>query len=270
MYYHVFWCIIVNGGLCNRGGALTQTIVVASGKGGTGKTSITAGVGCALAELGHRCLMIDADVGMQSLDMALGVHNFAAFDFADAARGNIALADAAVPLADFPQASVLAAPPELEELAANTLRTIARNVREMELYDFVLIDAPAGLGEGFRMAARAADAGVIVATADPICLRGSERTARELEACGVVNLRLVVNRVRPSLMERGLPNIDDAIDMSGAQLLGYVPEDESVIVSAAHGVPSLLTPRSRAARAYRNIARRLVGEQVPVMKLGRR
>lgn len=249
---------------------MTQTIVVASGKGGTGKTSVTAGIGCALAELGHSCLMIDADVGMQSLDMALGVHNFAAFDFADAARGNIALADAAVPLADFPQASVLTAPAALEEIGANTLRTVTRNIREMELYEFVLIDAPAGLGEGFRMAARAADSGVIVATADPICLRGSERTARELMACGAANLRLVVNRVRPGLMERGLPNIDDAIDLSGAQLLGYVPEDESVIVSAAHGVPSLMAPRSRAARAYRNMARRLLGEQVPVMRLGRR
>ncbi len=119
------------------GGALTQTIVVASGKGGTGKTSVTAGIGCALAELGHSCLMIDADVGMQSLDMALGVHNFAAFDFADAARGNIALADAAVPLAVFPQASVLTAPAALEEIGANTLRTVTRNIREMELYEFV-------------------------------------------------------------------------------------------------------------------------------------
>ncbi len=249
---------------------MTQTIVVASGKGGTGKTSITAGVGCALAELGRRCLLIDADVGMQSLDMALGVHNYAAFDFSDAARGNIALADAAVPLADFPQASVLAAPPDLEEVGTNALRTITHNIREMDLYDFVLIDAPAGLGEVFRMAACAADAGVIVATADPICLRGAERTAQELMSCGVANLRLVVNRVRPGLMDRGLPNIDDAIDSSGVQLLGYVPEDESVIVSAAYGVPSLLTPRSRAARAYRNIAKRLVGEQAPVLKLGRR
>ena len=97
------------------GGPLTQTIVVASGKGGTGKTSITAGVGCALAELGRRCLLIDADVGMQSLDMALGVHNYAAFDFSDAARGNIALADAAVPLADFPQASAKEAAPGPEK-----------------------------------------------------------------------------------------------------------------------------------------------------------
>ena len=154
---------------------MTQTIVIASGKGGTGKTSVTAGVGCALAELGHSCLMIDADVGMQSLDMALGVHNFAVFDFADAARGNIALADAAVALADFPQAAVLAAPPDGEELGANMLRLITRNVREMELYEFILIDAPAGLGEGFRMAARAADTGIVVATADPICLREKHR-----------------------------------------------------------------------------------------------
>ena len=104
---------------------MTHTIVIASGKGGTGKTSVTAGVGCALAELGHRCLMIDADVGMQSLDMALGVHQFAAFDFADAARGSISLTDAAVQLADFPLAAVLAAPPAPDDIGVNTLRSCA-------------------------------------------------------------------------------------------------------------------------------------------------
>ena len=249
---------------------MTHTIVIASGKGGTGKTSVTAGVGCALAELGHRCLMIDADVGMQSLDMALGVHQFAAFDFADAARGSISLTDAAVQLADFPLAAVLAAPPAPDDIGVNTLRTITRNIRELELYEYVLIDAPAGLGEGFRMAARAADSALIVATADPICLRSAERTGQELMACGVANLRLVVNRVRPALMDRGLPNIDDAIDTTGAQLLGYVPEDEAVIVSGAYGTPSILAPRSRAAQAYRNIAKRLSGEQVSLLKSGRR
>ncbi len=231
---------------------------------------MTAGLGCALAELGHSCLMIDADVGMQSLDMALGVHNYTAFDFADAAKGNIPLADAVVPLADFPQAAVLTAPAEPDGVAANTLQIIARSIRETALFEFVLIDAPAGLGEGFRMAARAADAGILVATAEPISLRSAERAADALMACGVMNLRLVVNRVRPGLMERGLPNIDDAIDLSGIQLLGYVPEDESVIVSQGHGIPSLLAPRSRAARAYRNIARRVLGDQVPVMKLRHR
>lgn len=249
---------------------MTHTIVVASGKGGTGKTSVTAGVGCALAELGYSCLMIDADVGMQSLDMALGVHNYAAFDFADAAQGTIELSDAAVQLADLPKAYVLTAPTDADELGANTLRLITSGIRKSELYDFVLIDAPAGLGDGFRMAARAADAGIIVATAEPITLRGAERTARALRASGVVNLRLVVNRVRPVLMDRGLPNIDDAIDLTGAQLLGYVPEDESVILSQAQGLPCIMIPRSRAARAYRNIAKRLAGDQVPVMKLGHR
>ena len=211
--------------------------------------------------------MIDADVGMQSLDMALGVHNFAAFDFADAAQGNIALLDAVVPLADFPSAAVLTAPGEPDDVSMNMLQIVVHSVREQQLFDYVLIDAPAGLGEGFRMAASAADAGIVVATAEPISLRSAERTAEALHACGVMNLRLVVNRVRPALMERGLPNIDDAIDLSGTQLLGYVPEDESVIVSQGHGIPVILAPRSRAARAYRNIAKRLLGYQVPVLRL---
>ena len=147
---------------------LTRAIVLASGKGGTGKTSVTAGIGCALAKLGYRCLMIDADAGMQSLDMALGVCTQTAFNFADVVRGDIPLADAAAPVEAYPTAFVLAAPVDMEFVEDHTLRVLVRNARDMDLYDYILIDAPAGIGRGFRMAARAAESALIVATADPI------------------------------------------------------------------------------------------------------
>lgn len=248
---------------------LTRAIVLASGKGGTGKTSVTAGIGCALAKLGYRCLMVDADAGMQSLDMALGVCAEAAFNFADVVRGDIPLADAAVPLETYPTASVLAAPMDMEFVQEHTLRVLVRNARDMDLYDYILIDAPAGIGRGFQMAARAAESALIVATADPICLRSAEKCAQELEKIGIDRSRLIVNRVRTDFIRRGLPNLDDAIDGAGIALAGYVPEDEAVMYCGASGTPVLMRPRRRASRAFLNIAKRITGENIPLMKIGR-
>ena len=162
---------------------VTRTMVVASGKGGTGKTSVTAAVGCALASLGHRCLMVDADAGMQSLDMALGVYEDAAFDFTDVANGIISLSDAAVPVRGFPTAFVLAAPPDDAEAEDGMLRKLVSLAQDK--YDYILIDAPAGIGSGMCRAAEAAQSALIVATADPICLRSAEKCAQKLAACSV-------------------------------------------------------------------------------------
>ena len=248
---------------------LTRAIVLASGKGGTGKTSVTAGIGCALAKLGYRCLMIDADAGMQSLDMALGVCTQTAFNFADVVRGDIPLADAAAPVEAYPTAFVLAAPVDMEFVEDHTLRVLVRNARDMDLYDYILIDAPAGIGRGFRMAARAAESALIVATADPICLRSAEKCGQALASLGIERMRLVVNRVRMDFIRRGLPNLDDAIDGAGIALSGYIPEDEAVMYCGASGTPVLMRPRRRASRAFMNIAKRITGQNVPRMKIGR-
>jgi len=248
---------------------VTRVIVLASGKGGTGKTSVTAGVGCALAKRGLRVLMIDADAGMQSLDMALGVCAEAAFDFRDVVRGNIPLTDAAVRVEGFPTAYVLAAPIDAADLQENTLRILVRNAREMNLYDYILIDAPAGIGRGFAMAAMAAESALIVATPDPICLRSAEKCAQKLAEYGVLHCSLIVNRIRTSFIRRGLPNIDDAIDGAGVPLIGMVPEDETIVYCGAEGVSVHNHPRRRCSRAFMNIAGRITGETVPLMKLGR-
>ena len=238
-------------------------MVVASGKGGTGKTSVTAAVGCALASLGLRCLMVDADAGMQSLDMALGVYEDAAFDFTDVANGVISLSDAAVPVRGFPTAFVLAAPPDDAEAEDGMLKKLVALARDN--YDYILIDAPAGIGAGMCRAAEAAQSALIVATADPICLRSAEKCAQKLAACSVERPYLVVNRVRRDFLRRGFPNLDDAIDVSGVRLIGYVPEDKNVACAGAEGVPLASYARSRACRAAMNIARRITGEHVPLL-----
>ena len=242
---------------------MTKTIVVASGKGGTGKTSVTAGAGCALAKLGFKCLLVDADAGMQSLDMALGVCEDAVFDFSDVVKGNVSLEDAAVPVEDFPGAFVLAAPSNLDRIEGNTLRTLVHEAKNK--YDFVLIDAPAGIGRGFVSAARAANSALVVATPDPICLRSAEKCARRLEEEGVGKTTIVVNRVRRDFIRHGLPNLDDMIDGSATRLLGYVPEDDKITYCGAEGKSILLYPKKKASRAFMNIAKRISGEHVPLL-----
>ncbi len=247
---------------------MAQTIVIASGKGGTGKTTLTAGLGTALAERGLRCLCIDADVGVRSLDLTLGMFDTALFDFSDVAEGRAALRDAVALHPLFPKLLLLTAPLTPRDIAPDALRRVAQEAAREELADFILIDAPAGLGEDFLRAARGADRAVVVATPDLVSLRSADRTAAALEALGFSDFRLVVNRVRPRVIEKNnTPNIDDAMDMSGLPLLGYIPEEEAVLVCGALGRPVLTRRRSLAARALRNIAARLDGEEIPVLRL---
>lgn len=244
---------------------MTRSIVIASGKGGTGKTTVTAAVGCALGKLGYRCLLIDADAGMQSLDMVLGVSEDTAFNFADAARGTIPVEDAAAAVGGFPNVFVLAAPPQKEQAEADMLRTVVDKVSSENKYDYILIDAPAGIGAGFRDAASAADRAIIVATADPVCLRSADKCAAALEGFGIEKINLAVNRVRRAFIRHGLPNLDDAADMTATQLIGYVPEDKMIVYCASASVPLLSKPGRRSSRALMNIAKRITGEYVPLL-----
>jgi len=247
---------------------MTQTIVIASGKGGTGKTTLTAGVGMALAERGLRCLCIDGDTGVRSLDLTLGMYDTVLFDFSDVAEGRATLETAIQRHPDYPELMLLTAPMHTEDVAMDALRRISEQTLQSRMADYILIDAPAGLEEGFLRAACGADAAVVVATPDLVSLRSADRTAAELERLGLRDIRLVVNRVRPKVISRkNTPNIDDAMDMAGLPLLGYIPEDEEVLVCGALGQSLLQRRHSLAAKAIRNIAARIEGEEVPILRL---
>ncbi|MEA4824267.1 MAG: AAA family ATPase [Clostridiaceae bacterium] len=243
-----------------------ECIVIASGKGGTGKTTVTAGVGAALAARGLSCLVIDADVGVRSLDLTLGMYDNALFDFTDVAENRAELSDA---VAEHPARRglfLLTAPLSPQGIAPDALRRVTDAAMHAGCYDFVLMDAPAGLGVDFRRAAYAADRAIVVSTPDIISLRSADRTAALLEEIGFDHYRLIVNRVRPKMIARNnTPNIDDAMDMAGLPLLGVVPEDETVLICGALG--QLLPPHALAARAFTNIAARLDAQEVPLLKL---
>ena len=241
-----------------------RVIVITSGKGGTGKTTLTGGIGAALSRLGKRVLCLDADVGLRNLDIALGMADAALMDFSDVMAGRCPLARAAAPHPGLDGLFLLTAPLTLPPDFAGEegFRALLEEARQE--YDWVLIDAPAGLGPGFRLAACGADRAIVTATSDSASLRDAQRTVSELGRLAPIHL--VVNRVRGRLLRRLGTNIDDAMDAVGLPLLGLVPEDIQVVLASNSGQALCQVTEKGAAKAYSNIARRLEGEAVPLMR----
>ncbi len=245
---------------------MSNIIAVVSGKGGTGKTSFTANVGLALAQLGYKTLCLDCDITLRNLDLALGLSDQAIMDFSDVAKGRCSLPDAVVCNEKYPNLDLLSAPlcdgdPDVTEAQ---MQALAREIRER--YAYCLIDSPAGLGIGFRLALAMADSVVVVTTTDASALRDAQRTVMELQAFPSGQVHLVVNRVEKKLMHTMRITIDDAIDTAGLPLLGVVPEDKDIPYALNRGIP-LRECNYFAQRAYENIAKRLVGRRVPLLKI---
>lgn len=240
-------------------------IVITSGKGGTGKTSLTGGIAAALSKLGKSVLCIDMDIGLRNLDISLGLNDRALMDFTDVAEGRCPLSRAAVQHPNLPGLFLLTAPMTLSPtLKKEDVRALLNTARTY--YDYILIDSPAGLGTGFQMAACGADRALVVATNDATSLRDAQRTVSELDH--IRQVHLIMNRIQPKLLRRLRTTIDDAMDAAGLPLLGVVPEDPQVILSANLGQPLILsTGRQGAATACTNIARRLDGQRVPIMRI---
>ena len=243
-----------------------KLIAVVSGKGGTGKTTFTANVGIALACLGYRVLCMDCDVTLRNLDLALGLSDSALMDFSDVLRGTCTLEQAVTSHPKYPKLDLLPAPLTFREPSypPAQIGQLAQAIRER--YDYCLLDAPAGLGAGFQMATGIADSAVVVTTTDISALRDAQHTVMELERFPTGTVHLVVNRVQKKLLRSLHTTIDDAIDTAGLPLLGVVPEDIDVPKALNRGIP-LRECNYFAARAYENIAKRISGTRVPLMKI---
>lgn len=244
-----------------------QCIAVVSGKGGTGKTSFTAGVGSALAQSGRRVLCVDCDVALRNLDLALGLTDRAIMDFTDVAQGRCPLETAAVEHPDIPHLFLLTAPTRSRGRPVTEEEMTALLDQVRQRFDYCFLDAPAGLGGGFRLAVCGADRAVVVATADASSLRDAQHTVMELHRFPTGRLHLTVNRVRRKMLRSMHATIDDAIDRAGLPLIGVIPEDDALPLSLNKGVPLLLSSSQGAAAAYRNIAKRLQGQKVPLLRI---
>ena len=244
---------------------MSTAIVVTSGKGGTGKTSVTGGVASCLAALGYRVLCIDMDIGLRNLDLSLGMSDRALMDFTDVVEGRCSLERAVVEHPDLHNLFLLTAPLTPRPIREAAMAALIREAKER--YDYILMDSPAGLGSGFRLATCCADRAVVVSTTDPSALRDAQRTVTELRGILDGSIHLVMNRIQPKLLKKLQTTIDDAMDTAGLPLLGVVPEDQCVTLAAGIGKPLLLYNRRGAVPAYYNIAKRLTGQSVPVLRI---
>lgn len=239
-----------------------EVIAVLSGKGGTGKTTITAGLAVALALSGERVLCIDCDVGLRNLDISLGLSDQSCLSFLDVSEGGYHL-NTLRPHFQFPGLYFLTAPMNLtaEQIDPEPFWELVMAARRE--FDFVFLDAPAGVDAGFRLAAQKADRILLVTGADPASVRDAGRAGQMLEIMGKSNIRLIVNRITPRLASSMKLTVDDVMDEAGLPLIGIVPEDPDVILSAAFGKPLLTYTKKGAAAACRRIAKRILG--MPVM-----
>lgn len=238
-------------------------VMITSGKGGTGKTSLTAGVASCLAALGRRVLCIDVDIGLRNLDLTLGMSDRALMDFSDVMEFRCPLTGATVEQPEIKGLFLLTAPLTADGLELDRFQALVEEAKDY--FDFVFMDSPAGLGEGFQLARAAADRVIVVSAVDPAALRDAQRTVAELHT--LTQLHLVMNRVQPRLISRLRTSIDSAMDTAGLPLLGVVPEDPNVTMATAAGVPLILTTYKGAAPAYLNIAKRLLGQRVPLLRI---
>lgn len=240
-----------------------EVIAVVSGKGGTGKTSVCAGLATALAESGETVLCIDCDIGLRNLDISLGLSQVGALSFLDICEGEYTLEQAAVH-PEYPKLRFLTAPVNCpaEQVQADSFGALLRQARES--FSYVFLDAPAGIDAGFRLAAKYADRVLLVTGADPASVRDAARAGELLELMGKPEVRLIVNRISEKMISGMHLTVDDVMDQAGLPLLGIVPEDPQVTLSAAFGKPLLKKNKKGAAAACRRIALRLMGVRIPI------
>lgn len=246
-----------------------EAIVVTSGKGGVGKTTTTANIGTALALQGKRVCLIDTDIGLRNLDVILGLENRIIYDLVDVAKGNCKMHQVLIRDKRFNDLRFLPASQSQEKDAVEPEQMKAIIDELKADFDYILIDCPAGIEQGFKNAIAGADQAIVVTTPDLSSVRDADRVIGLLEKEEhIAQPKLVINRIRHHLVKSGeMLDMEDILDVLAIDLLGVVLDDEEVIAASNKGEPIALKPGSKASTAYRNIARRILGESVPLMSL---
>lgn len=245
-----------------------KVVTITSGKGGVGKTTTTANIGVALADLGYKVVCIDGDIGLRNLDVVMGLENRIVYDLVDAVEGRCRLKQAMIKDKRLPDLHLIPAAQTRDKTAVSPsdMIRVADEIRPD--FDWVLIDSPAGIERGFRNAIAPADAVLIVTNPEISAVRDADRIVGLIEAEGKGPGQLIINRVKSEMVKKGdMLGTEDILDILAIGLIGIVPEDEGILVSSNRGSPAAMDDRSRAGQAFRNIALRLRGEDVPFMDL---
>src|SRR5215813_15119502 len=244
-----------------------RAIVVTSGKGGVGKTTATANLGLGLAKEGRKVVMIDGDIGLRNLDLIMGLENRIVYHLLDVVRGRCQVRQALIKDKRFPNLSLLPASQvdKKEDINPEQMRDLTTQLKED--FDFVLIDCPAGIEQGFRNAVAGADEAIVITTPDVSPVRDADRVIGLLQH-SLGDPQLIINRMSTQMVQRGdMLGQQDVLDILAVNLLGIVPEDEEVVVAGNRGAPVVLNDKSRSGQAYARIVRRILGEDVPIPEL---
>lgn len=245
-----------------------EVIVVTSGKGGVGKTTTSANLGTGLAHLGNKVALVDADIGLRNLDVVLGLENRIVYDITDVTGGHCRLRQALIKDKRFEGLFLLPAAQTKDKTAVSPdqMKVLCDDLSQE--FDYVIIDCPAGIEQGFRNAIAGAHRAIVVTTPEVSAVRDADRIIGLLEAAELRDPKLIVNRVRYKMVAAGdMMSVEDIIDILAIDLLGVVPEDEMVIPTTNRGEAVIQDERSRAGMAFRNIVRRITGEQVPLLPM---
>ncbi len=248
-----------------------QVITITSGKGGVGKTTTVANLGTALALFGQKVAVIDADIGLRNLDLVLGLENRIVYDIVDVVEGRARLAQALVRDKRFPELHLLPAAQTRDKSAVNPTQMAQVCDALRPRYDFILVDSPAGIEQGFQNAISGADRVIVVTTPEMSAVRDADRIIGLVEAAEKAQPQLILNRLKPEMVKRGeMLSVDDVLDVLAIPLIGVVPDDETIVIATNDGTPVASNTRALSGRAYQNIARRLMGEEVPFLDLRER
>lgn len=244
-----------------------EVIVITSGKGGVGKTTTTANVGTGLAKLGKKVVLIDTDIGLRNLDVVMGLENRIVYNLVDVVEGSCRIKQALIKDKRYPNLYLLpsAQTRDKTSVSPEQMKKLADNLREE--FDYILMDCPAGIEQGFKNAIAGADSALVVTTPEVSAVRDADRIIGLLESNEMKQTHLIVNRLRNDMVKRGdMMSSDDVVEILAVDLIGVVPDDESIVISTNQGEP-LVGNDSLAGQAFMNICRRLTGEEVPLLDL---
>lgn len=245
-----------------------MVMTITSGKGGVGKTTATANLGVALALLGKRVVVVDSDIGLRNLDVVMGLENRIVYDIVDVTEGYCRLRQALIRDKRVSELYLLPAAQTRDKTAVSPEDMVRLCDQMRDDFNFVLIDSPAGIEQGFRNAIAPADEVLIVTTPEVAAVRDADRIIGLVEAAEKGPASLIINRLKPEMVRYGnMLTTADVIEILAIDLIGIIPEDEAIIVSVNKGIPIALDDANRASLAFRNIARRLLGEEVPFLDI---
>lgn len=245
-----------------------EVIVITSGKGGVGKTTTTANIGTGLASAGKKVVVVDADIGLRNLDVVLGLENRIVYDIVNIVEKDCRLKQGLIRDKRFDSLYLLPAAQTKDKTAVSPQQMQELTNELKEMFDFVIIDCPAGIEQGFQNAIAGADKAFVVTTPEISAVRDADRIIGLLEAKGLNNPKLIINRIRQDMVKRGdMMNIEDIIDILAIDLLGIIPDDEAIVISTNKGEPVVTDQKALSGQAYRNITDRILGNEVPLLNL---